>query len=273
MFALDIEDVFVASWKRFSSSLGQVVLLTLLYLVGVFVVLAPLIFMFFLFFFSLMATAIGTSHGQYSSLVKGELATKLPQIVTTPVLLIVILAVFAVIFILPPLSAGWMYGLRNLLISGKFEFGDLFSQFGKIIHLVVAAILISLLALLGFLMLLLPGIFVLIIFSQTWNLIIDRDMDVFTAMGQSASRVLSHFLPVTGILVVLFMAKFGVSAILNVVPAVGSLVQALMAAPYFVLAQWVLYFALFPPQLTPQTQVQPALSTTTTSADQKEGDE
>jgi len=51
MFALDIEDVFVASWKRFSSSLGQVVLLTLLYLVGVFVVLAPLIFMFFCFSF------------------------------------------------------------------------------------------------------------------------------------------------------------------------------------------------------------------------------
>jgi len=263
MFELSVETVFREGWKRYVANLGESVLYTLGYAVGVFIVLMPILAAIvggigFSFFRAAIADPENPPFEQVLAAIGPGL------IVTVSLLLLVAMIV------LPAWSAGWMYALRKMLLGEKPRFSDLFSQFGKIIHLVVVGIITGLLALvvivfvaatfaiflfspflipfMGILtnIFILGGLAIYVLISQAFLLIVDRNLDVFSAIATSWHRITKSFWRVLAALVLLYVASVATTQVLVGIPF-GGLVNLLLAMPYFTMAHWVLYFALFPP--------------------------
>ncbi len=236
MFNLDVEMVFVSAWERWKSAIGDIILYSFLYMLGVIVIVVPLIVVLML--------AIGTS--TFLSVISQRSFEEFARNSLIGLILGLTLLIFAVTVILPGWAAGYLYIFRNILLSQRLTFSDMFSQFSKILHIILLSIVVGFIVLFGLLLFIIPGLVFAILYSQALFLIIDKNMDFTTAMGTSWKRVKKDFWSVTGILVLLIIAQLGLSMILAVLSIIGSLAQVLLVTPYFILASWVLYFALFP---------------------------
>ncbi len=142
------------------------------------------------------------------------------------------------ILLIPVWVAGYLETMRAVWHGGTGEFGDFFKHIGKIGNLWAAAILVGISVFVGVLFLIIPGIILAVLWSQTILLIIDKDLDAVTAMAASWNRVKDEFWMV---LVVLF--------IIQVIGAVGGAVVFgwLFTWPIGALLAWAMYYALFPP--------------------------
>jgi len=250
MFRLDIEDVFAKSWERWKTALGDVILYSLIYGFGILVFTLFSVFIIFALFVPALVVSAGIDLERIRSF--EDFLKAFGGIL--PLLIVgIIFVVLIISFVTIAWEAGWRVTMMKILRGEKPTFLDLFSQFPKILHLFLASIVIGFIVAVGIIMFLIPGIIFAILFSQTIYLIIEKNRDFLSAMGESWNRVSRDFWQITGILVLLNMAQVGIglmASVLNVftfVP-IGSLVVALLVLPYFMLARWVLYFALFPRQ-------------------------
>jgi len=250
MFRLDIEDVFAKSWERWKSALGELILYSLAYLFGIFLLVFFILLAVLLFLIPLIAVSAGADLEKIKSFqdFMESFGGILPAFTIGLIVLLLV-----IVFVLVAWEAGWRVAMLKILKGEKPTFADLFSQFPKTLHLFLASLCIGFIVAFGIFMLLIPGIIFGILFSQTIYLIIEKDRDFLSAMGESWNRVSRDFWQITGILILLNMAQVGIglmASVLNIftfVP-IGSLVVALLVLPYFMLARWVLYFALFPRQ-------------------------
>lgn len=114
--------------------------------------------------------------------------------------LVVQLAITAIIY---PFMAGIvMMGVRRS-VDLPVSYNEVFAYFAYVIPLVLAAILMSLLMMLGFILLIIPGIYLAVAYIFTVPLIVDKNMGAWEAMETSRSAVTRHWFKVFFTLVIM----------------------------------------------------------------------
>ena len=96
-----------------------------------------------------------------------------------------------------PLLAGMYYSIQKAINTGDVEIGDLFKGFSIFVPAMVAGLLIGLFQGIGFVLCIVPGIIVTMMYKMTYLFILDRDMDFWPAMEASRRLFFANFLPLS----------------------------------------------------------------------------
>jgi uncharacterized membrane protein len=140
--------------------------------------------------------------------------------------------------VLMPLIAGIAMLAINYSRGEEITFKSIFNYYHLTGKLALAAILIYIMSILGFLLLILPGIYLSIAYVFTLPLIADKNLDVWEAMEYSRKMVTKHWFKV-----------FGLMLLLSVIMGVGALafgIGLIWAVPLlFVTLYGLLYPVMF----------------------------
>jgi hypothetical protein len=98
----------------------------------------------------------------------------------------------------PFLGGVFMFGLRRSL-GQPVRFEDLFSQYGRALPIATVAILQSLATFLGFMLLIVPGIYLSFALALALPLKVERDLPLFDCLTLSIRLVNQKFLAVAGL--------------------------------------------------------------------------
>ncbi|WP_428819466.1 hypothetical protein [Microbulbifer sp. MCCC 1A16149] len=136
-----------------------------------------------------------------------------------------------------PLSAGMiMIGIkiaRNEEVSGT----EVFAHFDKILPLAAGMILMYLLVTLGFILLIIPGIYLAIGYIMMLPLIVDKNLGPWQALEVSRKAVTKHWFPVFGFMIVMMLLYFA--------GFLALLIGLIWAIPTLSIAYGVLYRNMF----------------------------
>jgi len=105
--------------------------------------------------------------------------------------------------VLMPLIVGIIMLAINYSRDEPIEFKSIFNYYHLTGKLALAAILIYIMTILGFILLVLPGIYLSIAYIFTLPLIADKGMDVWEAMELSRKTVTKHWFKVFGLMLLL----------------------------------------------------------------------
>lgn len=101
-----------------------------------------------------------------------------------------------IIALLYPFMAGIiMFGVRRS-VDLPITYTQAFGYFGKTIPLLIAGILITIGTMLGFMLLMIPGIYLSIAWVLAIPLIVEKDMDSWSAMEASRKAITKHWFKV-----------------------------------------------------------------------------
>jgi len=132
-------------------------------------------------------------------------------------------------------SAIIMMGIHY--INGEtIRIGNLFSYLGRALPIMAASLIVSTMSFLGFLMLIIPGVYLFVAYSFTYYLMLDKNMGIWEAMETSRKAVTKHWFRIFGLIVVLFLI-FTLSAM--------TIVGVFWTAPWIVMSFSILYTRLF----------------------------
>ena len=173
-------------------------------------------------------------------------------IAASPVLVIVALVIAV---IASTLYAGMVVELVRDVQDGRRDHsvGELFKAVtGVVGMLILAGLLVGAIVLLGFVLLIIPGLILLTIFAVVAPVIVLERKGVFDALSRSRELVKGNGMQVFGVIVVVFLLTFVVSAIIGAIGgAAGTggriaadFVASTLTAPIAALAAAVLYFEL-----------------------------
>ncbi len=115
--------------------------------------------------------------------------------------------------VLMPLIAGVIMLAIHYSRGESIEFKSIFNYYHLMGKLALASILIYIMTVIGFVLLVLPGIYLSIAYVFTLPLIVDKGMDVWAAMELSRKAVTKHWFKV-----------FGLFFLLSLIMALGALV-------------------------------------------------
>jgi MFS family permease len=142
-----------------------------------------------------------------------------------------------------------------------FTLGDLFaSALGVIWPLVAVGILFGVGVFVGFILLIVPGLFLLTIWAVVVPVTVVERPGVIEAFGRSRELVRGNGWPVFGVLVILFLIQAAATAILVAIfigigdfvgYAIAALIASTLLAPLSALAASVMYFELRPAPAEP----------------------
>jgi hypothetical protein len=143
------------------------------------------------------------------------------------------LANLMVTFLAYPLFAGvFMTGARH--VSGlPIRFSELFAQYQRMPTFILVSVLQTLLIMVGFMLLLLPGIYLSVAYMLAFPLIADRGMGAWEAMETSRKLVTKHWFTVFFLLVLVGVLT-GLSAIFLLIPLIWTL-------PWMILCMGIVY--------------------------------
>lgn len=85
--------------------------------------------------------------------------------------------------------------------------GTMFQFFGKIPRLFLTYIIMSLLIVLGLMLLVLPGIYLMVAYMYAMPLVVEKDMKVWQALETSRKIITKNWFPLFGILFLLMLAN------------------------------------------------------------------
>ena len=114
--------------------------------------------------------------------------------------------------VLMPIMAGVMMMAIKHSRGEMIHFKSVFDYFHLTGKLALAGLLIYIFTLIGFILLVLPGIYVSVAYAFTVPLIVDKKMEVWEAMEHSRQTVTKHWFKVAGLMGLLSIAIF-ISAI------------------------------------------------------------
>lgn len=143
--------------------------------------------------------------------------------------------------------------------------GELFGSVGPVFFpLLGAGILVAIGVTIGFILLIIPGLFLLTIWAVVAPAVVLERPGVFAALGRSHELVKGNGWNVFGVIVLVFLLVFVVSFVAGLIGAAGGdvvmvLVQwaaTVLVAPIAALATAVLYFALRDAKAPAQAQAQ-----------------
>lgn len=136
-----------------------------------------------------------------------------------------------------PLFAGMvMIGIkiaRDKPVSGT----EVFAHFDKILPLAVASVLMYILIIIGLVLLILPGIYLLVAYMLALPLIVDKGLGPWQALETSRKAITKHWFPFFGFLIVLLL--------LYLAGALALLIGLIWVVPLLTIAYGVVYRNIF----------------------------
>ncbi|RBP48300.1 hypothetical protein [Arenicella xantha] len=136
-----------------------------------------------------------------------------------------------------PLGAGlMMIGIKHS-VGAPVEFKEIFKHFDKTLNLFLTMVIMYVLLIIGFLLLILPGIYLAIAFSFAMPLVVEKNMGPWEALMTSRKAITHKWFNMLG---------FAVLAMLVVLAGVLALLVGLIwAYPLVVLAAGIIYRDMF----------------------------
>lgn len=126
-----------------------------------------------------------------------------------------------------PLSVGFLILARKVLHGQPASWNDIFAGFNYLPVAALASIAVSLLAVVGFALLVLPGLAVVLFYSATYFFVLDGEQSFWQAMESSRTLILENWMSWAMLLVLL--------AIINIVGSIPCLLGLPLTIPMTVL--------------------------------------
>lgn len=153
-------------------------------------------------------------------------------------LLVTLVVQLAINLLMLPIMAGmWMIGIKRA-VGVPVGASEIFAYFGKTGALFLCMLLMYLLVLVGFLLLILPGIYLLVAFGMAMPLIVEKNMGVWEAL-QTSRKAMTHQ----------WFTFFGLGLVLMVIYLLGALftlgIGLIWIIPLLFLVAGVVYRTVF----------------------------
>lgn len=208
-----IGEIFGEAWERTKGAKGSLLLAWLFYIVVAIAVNA-------VFAFTAPDPETLINQGRMS---EGMIWAIIPSLVTIPILY--------------PILAGIVLMGIHRSVDADINATSVFGHYGKIIPLTLLTIVMSLLIMLGFILLVLPGIYLAVAYMMAMSLMIDRDMGIWEAMETSRKAITKHWFKVFFLYFLLWL--------LMIVASIPLLIGLIWVLPLAVIMHGVMYKYMF----------------------------
>lgn len=118
--------------------------------------------------------------------------------------------------IAPALTAGYYVVAFQLARGRDADFGDFFQGFNKFLPIFLTALVAGLLTALGFVLLLLPGVYLAVAYLFAQPLVIDKSADFWQAMETSRQLITKKWFAFFGLMLLIFFLNLGGAILLGV---------------------------------------------------------
>lgn len=160
----------------------------------------------------------------------------------TNVLLVQFLGGLLILPVSQPLYAGMlMLGIRRSQ-GLPIDFSTVFNYFSKMTPLLILGVLMTILISIGFLLLIIPGIYLAIAYTLAMPLVIEKNMSPWEAMETSRKAITKKWFLVFGLLFVM--------ALIMIVSALPLLVGLFWTIPMMLILMGMLYHTVFGVDIT-----------------------
>lgn len=139
--------------------------------------------------------------------------------------------------LLMPLAMGlFMIALKHS-VGANIQVGELFKHLNKAVPLLIAYILMTILTLIGYVLLVIPGIYLTVAFAMTMMLIVEKDMSPWEAMSLSRKAITNKWFNMFGFLLLIVLVL--------IVGMLALMIGLVWAAPLAALAFAIVYRDMF----------------------------
>ncbi|SDH93943.1 hypothetical protein SAMN05216588_10956 [Pseudomonas flavescens] len=136
-----------------------------------------------------------------------------------------------------PFIAGLnMVGIRRAA-GQPYGFNEIFSHFGRIVPLLVIALLMMLFIYLGMILLVIPGLYLAVAYMLAIPLVVERGLSPWQAMEASRKAITQHWFKVFGLFLLL--------GLILAISAIPLFIGLIWTIPLFVMSIGVLYRTIF----------------------------
>jgi uncharacterized membrane protein len=147
-----------------------------------------------------------------------------------------IITVLASALAYPFLAGLNMVGIRRAA-DQPISFNEIFSHFGRLVPLVITAILMMVLIYVGMILLIIPGIYLSVAYMLAIPLVVERGLSPWQALETSRKAISQHWFKVFGLFLLL-----GLIMGLSMIPVGIGLIWTI---PLFIISMGVLYRTIF----------------------------
>jgi len=140
------------------------------------------------------------------------------------------------LFTLPILIGIMLLGVKRAR-DESLEIPSIFSYFGMAIPVILAYVAMTILLSLGFILLIIPGIYLAVSYAFTYTLIVDKGLDIWEAMELSRKTVTKQWFKFFGLSIL--------SGIIIVISAIPLGIGLVWSIPTTYIAYGLLYHRLF----------------------------
>ncbi len=142
-----------------------------------------------------------------------------------------------VMLIIMPINMGvFLLGVKRS-VNAPMEISSIFGHFGKALKLLITAIVMQILVMIGFILLVIPGIYLAIAYCMTMILVIEKDMGVWEALETSRKAVTKRWFSMF-----LFMLLMGIIVSISAIPFGIGLIWTM---PLFMISFAIIYRNMF----------------------------
>ena len=140
-------------------------------------------------------------------------------------------------FLLAPMAAGlFMMALKHS-VGAKAQVGEIFAHYGKIFNLFWMTILMYITVIIGFILLIIPGIYLSIGYTMAMPLLVEKNMGAWEALNTSRKAIGKKWFNMFGFLIV--------GSLVAIAGAVAILIGLIWTLPLVMLAYAMLYRNIF----------------------------
>lgn len=211
-YSISIGDIFGEAWRRTKGNKGTVWLAVLLYFVA----------------FVVVSFVAGMITGYSSFNIEQQADASFGSMISYQILVNLIAA---------PLTAGMMMIGIKMARDEKTSATEVFAHFDKLLPLVVANIIMSILVTIGLFLLVLPGIYLAVAYMLTLPLIVDKGLGPWQALETSRKAITKHWFAFFGFLIV--------ALLLYIAGALPLLIGLIWVLPLLAIAFGVVYRNIF----------------------------
>ncbi|SHF24276.1 hypothetical protein SAMN04487965_1721 [Microbulbifer donghaiensis] len=211
-YSISIGEIFGEAWRRTKGNKGTVWLAIILYIVA----------------FVVVSFVAGMITGYSAFDIEQQANASFGSTILYQILVNLIAA---------PLTAGMMMIGIKIARDEKTSATEVFAHFDKLLPLVVANIIMSILVTIGIFLLVLPGIYLAVAYMLTLPLIVDKNLGPWQALETSRKAITKHWFAFFGFLIV--------ALLLYVAGALPLLIGLIWVLPLLAIAFGVVYRNVF----------------------------
>lgn len=220
-YSLQVGAVLSEAWNRVSGTKWTFQVALLLYLLVYFVAMVAIAYLFY-----------------YSGL-RGDIPEALADLPETAQILLgggMVESLLLSVAVIPMGAGIAVMGLRRAM-GGQLRATDILMYYDRIIPLTITFVLLYLLLIIGFLLLVLPGIYLSIAYSMALVLVVDKKMSPWQALETSRKAVTKRWFSLCGLYLV-----FGIISLVSIIPLGLGFIWTI---PLMVIAMGIVYRNMF----------------------------